>query len=118
MVPSSPAVGRRSCQCESGTNAHVAVFCRQFDAAVHSQHNRPNAGTHRKQLTHFNEPGYLHFMTFSYYQRKSLLTNDLFRTWLARALDKAFVAHAFQLSGFVFMPEPRRRAFRSEEHTS
>lgn len=34
-----------------------------------------------------------------------LLTNDLFRTWLARALDKALISHDFELSGFVFMPE-------------
>jgi putative transposase len=33
------------------------------------------------------------------------LTNDLFRTWLARSLDKATATHGFQLSGFVFMPE-------------
>ena len=62
-------------------------------------------GPHRKRLTHFNEPGHLHFMTFSCYQRTPLLTNDLFRTWLARALDKALASHEFQLSGFVFMPE-------------
>ena len=60
---------------------------------------------HRKQNQHFNEPGQLHFMTFSCYRRLQLLTNDLYRTWLARALDKALAAHDFQLSGFVFMPE-------------
>lgn len=60
---------------------------------------------HRKQLRHFNEPGQLHFLTFSCYRRLPLLTNDLFRTWLSRAIDAALVTHDFQLSGFVFMPE-------------
>jgi putative transposase len=60
---------------------------------------------HRKRLQHFNEPGHLHFMTFSCYRRLPLLTNELFRTWLSRALDAALVTHDFQLSGFVFMPE-------------
>jgi putative transposase len=60
---------------------------------------------HRKLLQHFNEPGHLHFMTFSCYRRLPLLTNDLFREWLSRALDAALVTHDFQLSGFVYMPE-------------
>src|SRR6476646_3388537 len=60
---------------------------------------------HRKRLVHFNEPGHLHFMTFSCYRRMPLLTNDLFRKLLARALDTALESHDFQLIGFVVMPE-------------
>ena len=60
---------------------------------------------HRKRLQHFNEPGHLHFMTFSCYRRLPLLTNDVFRAWLSIALNQALVTHTIQLTGFVFMPE-------------
>src|ERR1043165_127452 len=60
---------------------------------------------HLKRLQHFNEPGHLHFMTFSCYRRLPILTNDLFRCWLADALNKALAVHDVQPSGFVFMPE-------------
>ena len=65
----------------------------------------PMAEPHRKRLQHYNEPGHLHFMTFSCYRRLPLLTNNLFRTWLAHALNTALLTHEIQLSGFVFMPE-------------
>jgi len=49
--------------------------------------------------------GHLHFLTFSCYLRRPLLTNDLFRTWLSETLNKTLAAHDFQLCGFVYMPE-------------
>src|SRR5947207_8840468 len=60
---------------------------------------------HRKTVRHYNEPGQLHFLTFSTYQRLPLLTNDLFRTMLARTIDASLDHWDHQLSGFVFMPE-------------
>jgi len=63
------------------------------------------ADPHRKRLQHFNEPGHLHFLTFSCYERRPLLTNEVFKAWLAESLNKVLVAHRFELSGFVFMPE-------------
>jgi putative transposase len=60
---------------------------------------------HRKTIKHYHEPGHLHELTFSCYQRKPLLTNDDWRTKLARSLDDANSAEKFQLIAFVFMPE-------------
>ena len=60
---------------------------------------------HRKRLQHFNEPGHLHFMTFSCYRRLPLLTNALSRSGLGDALNKALVVHDVQLSGFVEVVE-------------
>ncbi len=78
---------------------------RQLGAPPVSSSDNPTPIPHRKRMQHFNEPGHLHFMTFSCYQRLPLLTNDLFRCWLAECLNKALVVHDVQLSGFVFMPE-------------
>jgi putative transposase len=60
---------------------------------------------HRKRLQHINEAGHLHFPTFSCYERRPLLTNHLFRGWLAESLNKALITHRVQLCVFVFMPE-------------
>lgn len=60
---------------------------------------------HRKQVKHYHEPGDVHELTFSCYGRRPLLTNDRWRKWLARSIDKAADAHDFHLLAFVFMPE-------------
>jgi putative transposase len=58
-----------------------------------------------KTIKHFHEPGDLHELTFSCYHRWKLLTNDSWRGYLARAIDKAGEQYRFRLAAFVFMPE-------------
>jgi putative transposase len=60
---------------------------------------------HRKTVRHFHEVGHLHELTFSCYQRMPLLTNDTWRERLARCIESAGKETAFELVGFVFMPE-------------
>jgi putative transposase len=60
---------------------------------------------HRKTVRHFHEPGHLHELTFSCYQRLPLLTNDDWRFRLARCIDAACVEADVSLAAFVFMPE-------------
>jgi putative transposase len=60
---------------------------------------------HRKTIRHFHEVGHLHELTFSCYQRMPLLTNDAWREKLAKCIDLAGKETAFDLVGFVFMPE-------------
>ena len=58
-----------------------------------------------KQVRHFNEPGHAHFLTFSCYERMRLLSNDLWRGWLAGDVRDACAKHAFALWAYVFMPD-------------
>lgn len=44
-------------------------------------------------------------MTFSYFRRKPLLTNDGWRGLLSTSLNLACAEETFQLAAFVFMPE-------------
>lgn len=60
---------------------------------------------HRKLVKHYHEPGHLHEFTFSCYQRRSLLNNDLWREKLSRTLEDAGQTEQFDLVAFVFMPE-------------
>ena len=60
---------------------------------------------HRKQVRHVHEPGDLHELTFSCYQRRPLLTNDLWRQDLAEVIDRSCRRHQFGLLAYVFMPE-------------
>lgn len=65
----------------------------------------PESEGHRKRVKHFHEPGDFHELTFSCYRRLPLLTNDLWRRWLAESIEEAATAARFQLTAFVFMPE-------------
>jgi putative transposase len=60
---------------------------------------------HHKQLKRYHEPGHLHELTFSCYQRRPLLTNDQWRERLSRTIDAAGLAAQCELVAFVFMPE-------------
>lgn len=60
---------------------------------------------YRKTIQHYHEPGQLHELTFSCYQRRSLLTNDNWRRRLARHIDAAGEAEQIDLVAFVYMPE-------------
>jgi putative transposase len=59
----------------------------------------------RKQVKHYSEPGHVHELTFSCYQRRPLLTNDHWRGLLAEAVNRAMARHDYRLLAFVFMPE-------------
>ena len=61
--------------------------------------------SHRKQIKHYHQPGDFHEFTFSCYQRKSLLSNDTWRTYLSRSIDEACDPDEYRLVTFVFMPE-------------
>jgi putative transposase len=60
---------------------------------------------HRKLVRHYHEPGHSHELTFSCYQRRPLLTNELWRGMLSEAIDHALERHGYQLAAFVYMPE-------------
>jgi len=60
---------------------------------------------HRKRVKHYEEPGHAHLLTFSCFDRRPLLTNDLWRAWLSRSIDSAAETQGFRLVGFVYMPE-------------
>ena len=60
---------------------------------------------HRKKIRHYESAMQIHELTFSCFQRRPLLTNDLWRTILARSLDSACQEEHFDLLAFVFMPE-------------
>ena len=63
------------------------------------------AETYRKQLRRFEQVSHLHELTFSCFRRQPLLTNDVWRSLLAAALNSACLEERFQLIAFVFMPE-------------
>lgn len=60
---------------------------------------------HRKTIRRFHEPGDLHELTFSCYQRMQLLTNDVWREMFCRSVEKAIHRWSFRLAAFVLMPE-------------
>ena len=60
---------------------------------------------HRKRVKHVDEPGHVHELTFSCYQRRPLLRSDTWTTWLGESIDRAASRHGFALVAFVFMPE-------------
>lgn len=59
----------------------------------------------RKQVKHFHEPGDIHELTFSCYQRRPLLTNNVWRARLSRCIDDACTNLGCCLAAFVYMPE-------------
>ena len=65
----------------------------------------PDTHPHRKTVKHVDEPGHVHELTFSCYQRRPLLRSDTWKTWLGQSIDRASDRHEFALVAFVFMPE-------------
>ena len=61
--------------------------------------------SHRKTIQHFHEPGHLHELTFSCYQRMPLLARSAQCTHLATCLTNACRERQIDLVAFVFMPE-------------
>jgi putative transposase len=60
---------------------------------------------HRKRVKHFHEPGDLHELTFSCYDRRPLLDDDWRREQFCRSIDAAMISQNFRLVAFVLMPE-------------
>jgi putative transposase len=60
---------------------------------------------HRKLIKHIDDPRHVRELTFSCYQRRPLLTNDVWREMLSRSIDAAAERHGWRLTAFVFMPE-------------
>jgi putative transposase len=58
-----------------------------------------------KKACRYNIPGHAHFLTFSCQHRLPLLTNDVWRLWLAESVTKACTRHEMALWAYVFMPE-------------
>jgi len=58
-----------------------------------------------KTLKHFNDPGHIHELTFSCYQKNRYFISDeicdIFINWL----ENARVKHAFKLLAYVIMPD-------------
>jgi putative transposase len=61
--------------------------------------------SHRKSVKHYHEPGHLHELTFSCFQRRPLLTNHQWRCLLSECIDRAVERHGYRLNAFVYMPE-------------
>ena len=59
---------------------------------------------HRKRVTHFNEPGHYHELTFSCFRRLPLLTDDVCRVLLSQSIEQAMNRHHYGLVAFVYMP--------------
>jgi putative transposase len=53
----------------------------------------------------FNDPNHAHYLTFSCYRRRQLLTDDRVITWFLQSIDQAREQHAFRLLAWVVMPE-------------
>lgn len=65
----------------------------------------PQARRKHKRVKHYHEPGDFHELIFSCYRGMPLLTNDRWRSMLARVIDRAMNRWEFRLAGFVLMPE-------------
>jgi len=59
----------------------------------------------RKKLTHFNDPGHGHALTFSCFQRRPFLSKDRSRQWMIEAIELARIKHCVRLWAYVLMPE-------------
>ena len=58
-----------------------------------------------KTVVHFNPPGHVHFLTFSYYNDLPLLNDDELKALFSQSLNRALERHNFSLLAFVYMPE-------------
>lgn len=61
--------------------------------------------THRKTIKHFHDPGDIHELTFSCYNRMPLLNNNCWRGHFTEAINRTMERVGVYLAAFVFMPE-------------
>ena len=73
---------------------------------------------HRKTVKHYETIPAVHELTFSYYRRMPLLTNDVWRTMLGEAITAATARHQFDLLAFVLMPEHVHLLVLRRHHSS
>jgi putative transposase len=59
----------------------------------------------RKTIRHFNDPGHIHFLTFSCYRQIPFLKSDRAKQWLVEAILRAREKHQFALVAYAIMPE-------------
>jgi len=59
----------------------------------------------RKTVKHYDHPGHVRALTFSCYQRRPLLTNDLWRRTLSTFIGRAVERHRYGVAALVYMPE-------------
>jgi putative transposase len=76
----------------------------------------------RKLCKRYNIPRHAHYLTFSCFQRRPLLTKDRSRQWLLRAIRRARLIHEFHIWAWVIMPEhvhlilwPQRESYSISE---
>ncbi len=62
-------------------------------------------GGRRKRCVRYNEPGHAHCLTFSCYDGLPLLSEERVCRWMIESLEAARGRHAFDLWGYVLMPE-------------
>ncbi|MEW5702048.1 MAG: transposase [Candidatus Zixiibacteriota bacterium] len=60
---------------------------------------------HRKTIRHYNVPGHAHFLTFSCYQRRPLLVDDVIRLLFVRQLATTRDTLEYDLWAYVIMPD-------------
>jgi len=73
---------------------------------------------YRKTCRRYDEPGDVHYLTFSCFQRRPFLSRPRTCRWFIDAIEAAREKHQFDLWAFVIMPEhvhmliyPRRPAY-------
>lgn len=65
----------------------------------------------------YNDPGHVHFLTFSCYKKLQILTDDLIRQWLCAAISDAREVERFDLWAFVIMPDHVHLLLRPREES-
>ena len=59
----------------------------------------------RKTIRHFDDPGQIHFLTFSCFRQNPFFKSNRAKQWLVEALVTAREKHHFALIAYVIMPE-------------
>jgi len=61
------------------------------------------SGTMHRRV--FNDPGHVHFLTFSCYHKHQFLTDDRVRSWLTDSISTAGSKHNIAIWAYVIMPD-------------
>ena len=61
---------------------------------------------HRKRVTHFNEPGHYHELTFSCFRRLPLLIDDAYRVLLSHSIEQTIARTSLSARGLRVHAEP------------
>ena len=66
----------------------------------------------------YNDPGHVHFLTFSCYHRHQFLADDHVRRWLIESIALAKNKHQFAIWAYAIMPEHVHLLVRPSDDTS